>query len=295
MLFDALDKSRFLARPVRLFEFFYQNEVWRFASSNRVETTPGGVVWYPVQIERDEVRITSEKAKDKLTIRMPYLLDPFAPLDALPATQPIGDLWRPYLPSGIVRVALYDWMVGAEDAPKQVWSGHARQPEFGDVQMDLTCFPGGMKGEMQGQGLVAQHGCPKLPYSTGIRGCNLDPLDYEIAATVATVTGVVLTSPAFASSTFSLRNGLFRWTRAVTRQDGTPTTREEHRRITHHAGDTIHLSAPGIGLVDGMSAIVRPHCEGTRAACEARNNTNNYGGSDYMPIRVPGKAPNSWG
>lgn len=296
MLFDAFEISRFLGRPVRLYEFIYQNEVWRFAQANTLITTPGDVDWHPAQIERDNIRLTAERAKDKLGIRMACLRDPSAPEDAIPVTQPIGDLWHPYIPCAEVRVNCYEWHVGAEDAPIQVWTGYAKQAKYNDVQIELTCMPGNAHTLSRGQGPKQQPGCWKVPYSTGVDGCNLDPDAFEVAATLSAVDGLDLTAAAFASAPHSLLQGEWQWERDVTRQDGTSTTRLERRTIIAHSGDTIRIQYGGVGLAAALEGVALPSCPGTHAACVARSNTINFGGSAYQPVKDPMKGQSmSWG
>ena len=165
MGFDLLQRSRFGARPVRLYRFQLQGAIWWFAQADREIETPGGVTWRPAKIERDDIQQTSERAKDKLKIRFGYLRDPYAPaLDlAAVATQSLGDLWHPYVPSDKVQVMCLDWMFGDTDPPKMMWSGVVSQPSFTDVELELNCLPSSAFGEAKNQGPKAQRACWKPP------------------------------------------------------------------------------------------------------------------------------------
>jgi len=289
MAFDALENSRFLGRPVRLYRFDLQGVTWRFAQSDR-DVEAGGVTWLAAQIDRDEIRQTIEKAKDQIKIRIGYLRNPSAPIGTRPATQSLGDLWHPYIPSSAVRVMCLAYHVGDTDPPVLEWSGEVRQPRFTDVELELTCVPGNSRADARNQGLKFQRACSKTVYSTGARGCNLNPVPLTIDAVLSAVSGLALTSAAFASAPHSLQQGWLYWTR--------PNGIVERRTIISHVGDTVHVLYGGRDLTVGMEVSVLPNCPGTWAACAARrsNPEIHYGGAIYEPIESPyDGASMSWG
>lgn len=291
MAFDALELSRFLGRPVRLYMFTLTTapgvtEVWRFAQCDR-DVVISGNTWLAAQIDRDEIRQTSEKAKDKLKIRMDYLRDPFALPTDIPTTQALGDLWHPYIPSAIVQVMCLTTHYGDASAPVLEWSGEVVQPQYTDTQLELTCVPGSALSEARGQGAKWQRACWKSPYSTGPRGCNLDPADFEVPATLSAVDGLTLTSSAFAGAPLSLLQGSLRWELA--------SGRVEKRTIVAHDGADVTLLYGGPELAAGLDVVALPGCPGTWAACVERDNTINYGGAIYKPVDNPDGVSMSWG
>lgn len=289
MGFDALENSRFLGRPVRLFRFELQGLVWRFAQSDR-DVEAGGVTWTAAQISRDEIKQTIEKAKDQLKIRMGYVRDPGAPVGALPSTQSLGNLWHPYIPSSAVRVLCLATHIGDTDPPVLEWSGEVRQPRFTDVELELTCVPSNARAEARNQGMKFQRSCSKTVYSTGIRGCNLDPADFTIAAVLTGAAGLTLTAAEFATAPLSLMNGWLSWTR--------PNGIVERRTIVEHTGSTVRLLYGGQGLASGVAVTALPNCPGTWAACAARRPDPqlHYGGAIYEPIENPHDGGSmSWG
>lgn len=293
-MFDLLEKSRFGGRPVRLFRFQRQNAIWWFAQADR-EVDAGSATWHAAQIERDEIRQTSERAKDKIKIRMAYLRDPNAnPVD-IPATQSLGDLWHPYIPSDPVSVMCFSHHYGDTDPPVMEWSGEVAQPEYTDVELTLTCIPGKAIAEAKNQGAKFQRACWKEPYSTGLKGCNLNPDDFDIAGTLTDVTGLTVKAAAFASAPLSLLQGSFRWPRTIQAHNGAIEIIES-RTIVQHSGDTVRLLYGGAGLAVALAVVGRPSCPGTYAACEARENTINYGGAIYKPVKNPMEGVSmSWG
>lgn len=289
MAFDVLENSRFLGRPVRLFRFDLQGQVWRFAQSDR-DVEAGGVTWLAAQIGRDDIRQTFERAKDQLKIRFGYLRDPNAPVGTLPATQSLGDVWHPYAPSSAVRVMCLATHIGDTDPPVLEWSGEVRQPRFTDVELELTCVPGNARSEARNQGMKFQRACPKTVYSTGVRGCNLDPAGFTIAATLTGISGLTLTAPEFGTAPHSLLQGWLSWTRT----NGVV----ERRTIVDHTGSTVRLLYGGAELASGLAVTVLPNCPGTFAACAARRDDPelHYGGAIYEPLENPHEGGSmSWG
>lgn len=296
-MFDGLQKSRFGGKPVRLYRFQLQDAVWWFAQADRDLTPPGGAVYRAATIERDEIKQTNEPAKDKLKIRFAYLRDPNASLADIPSTQDFGDLWHPFVPSDQVQVMCLAWMYGDTDPPKVEWTGYVAQPQFTDWELELTCIPNTAIGEAKNQGPKNQRACWKVPYSTGLDGCNLDAADFEVPGEITDIDGLTLTVPAFAAAPFSLLQGEFRWPRTITAHNGEIEI-IERRTITSHDGAVIKLLYGGLGLADAPAVGALPTCPGTWDACAERRDDpqNHYGGDPYKPVKNPydGQAM-SWG
>lgn len=297
-MFETLQKSRFGGRPVRLYRFQLQDAVWWFAQADRDIETPGGTTWRAASIDMDDIKQTSEPAKDKLKIRIAYLRDPNASLADIPTTQDLGDLWHPYMPSDAVQVMCLEWMFGDDQAPVMRWSGYVAQPQFTDVELELTCIPSTALGEAKGQGPRNQRACWKVPYSTGLRGCNLDPADFEVPGVIADIDGLTVTVPAFASPEFSLLQGEFRWPRTITAHNGDIEI-IERRTITKVDGAAVTLLYGGLGLAAAVDVTALPTCPGTWDACAARRDDpqNHFGGCVYKPVKSPydGGESMSWG
>lgn len=286
MAFDLLEKSRFSGRPVRLFVFTRQALVWRFANSDR-DLVVGENTYLAARIDRSEIQQTAERAKDEVTITFPYLLDPAAP--EYPVTQALGDNWRPYVPIDVIGVVCMVTHYGDTDAPKVEWIGHVSQPKFGDVEMQLVCEPNSSVPLARNQGAKFQVGCWKTPYSAGLRGCNMAPVDFRVTGTLTTVAGLSLTAAEFAASAFALAGGYLTYTAA----NGLLI----RRGIESHTlgSDTLTLSPGGPNPAAGDAVVALPTCPRTWAACEARSNTDNYGGAIYRPRKTPDGVSMSWG
>lgn len=283
--------TRFGRREVRLFRFAHQARTWYFAQAERT-IDAGGALYLPAPIERDEIRQTAESAKDKLNIRLGYLCDPNAPASAIPATQTLGDLWRPYIPTGVVTVMCLDHEYGSADLPKVRWMGVVAQPAFTDVQLELTCLPGAAIAKSVNQGPKWQKACWKEPYSQGIRGCGMVQADYETTGTLTAVDGFVLTADEFALANLvkplSLLGGEARWT---------DSNGQVHRRmIVSHADSAIRLHFGGPELAPGLSVTVRSNCPQTWDGCAARwpDPQLHYGGGIYRPVEATDGVSMTW-
>lgn len=284
MSFDLVEVSRFLGRPVHLFMFTRQSQVWRFASGGR-DVVVGGHTYVGAQIGRSEIQQTIEREKDKLTITFPYLLDPAAP--EYPATQALGNNWRPYIPSSPVSVICMAAHIGDASAPAIEWMGVVTEVAHTDTKMTLTCEPSNGSSQARNQGAKWQRGCWKTVYSTGLRGCNLDPENFKIEAVLSAVNELTLTAAEFGASAFNLAGGSLTWTN----EDGLI----ERRSIMAHSGDNITLLYGSSDLAGGLAVVALPGCPRTWVACEARENTPNYGGAIYKPGKSPIEDSMSWG
>ena len=150
-MFSTYELSRFLGRPYHLFIFRRQNVVLRFASTGPGRSiTIGADTYVGAQIERSAIEQTVERAKDKIKIKVPHLLDAAGALargEDLPITQPLGWWWRPYIPSDPIHVTCLAGHHGDTDPPIVEWMGWAVQPEYTDLELVLTCDPNHPAGE----------------------------------------------------------------------------------------------------------------------------------------------------
>lgn len=286
MSFDLLQRSRFGGRPVHLFIFRRQGLTWRFAQGDR-DVVVGAHTYLAANISRSEIEQTAEREKDQLKITFPYLVNPAAP--EFPVTQSLGDLWRPFIPSDTITVTCLATHYGDTDPPAVEWMGEVTSPSYTDTECELTCEPG-TGGDARNQGGKLQRGCWKTVFSTGIRGCNLDPETVKVEGELSAVAGLTLTADAFAASAFSLRGGTLYWTR----EDGVV----EERPIMAHAGSTVQVLWSGHDLEATRAFTALPGCAGNWAACAALRPDPelHYGGAIYKPVKNPHDGVSmSWG
>jgi hypothetical protein len=196
-------------RPRHLFAFSIQSLTLRYAAS-QVDITVGDDMYLASAIERSEVKETAEKPQDQITVTLPYNRNPAA---ASPVTQPLGDLWHPYIPSDTVRVVCmtYDAAQPAA-APDVDWTGVVAQPKFTDGQLELTCIPGSMIDRARYQGPKWSVNNWKNIYSQGPRGGNLIAEAIPVPGTVTAVSGNDVTAAAFTPPQRTFVGGVATWT-----------------------------------------------------------------------------------
>lgn len=286
-MFNDYETSARGGKPTHLFLFGRQSLAWRYAACDH-DVEIGGKTYTAAAISRSEIKQTSEKPQDEITITLPYVLDPNA--TEKPATQDLGDNWNPFVPSDPVSVICMATHLNDPDQEIATeWIGQVAQPKYTDGQLELTCQPPGQISKALYQGARWSRGCWKTLYSKGPRGCNLDPDSVRISATVTAIDGVNVTAAEFAGATLTLAGGFLEFTR--------PDGLTERRSIMSWAqgSQTVALLYPIPSLVVGASISVLPGCEHTWAACVARHNTVNYGGSVYLPVQDPMNKSMSWG
>lgn len=287
MSFDLINPSRFLGRPVQLFVVTRQGVVQRYANAAS-DLTVGGNAYIGGQIEHSEIKETAEKAKDKITVKLAYLRNPAA-LE-FPATQPLGDWFHPYPPGDPVTVTCLLWHYGDADPPVVEWTGRVTQPDFTDTELTLTCEPTSGLAGARGQGPRWQRACWKVPYSTGIRGCGMDPEDFKVTGPLTYASAATLKAALFATSPFNLAGGWISWTNPA-------TGLVERRPIASHAGDTLTVNYGGAGLAVGVEATALPTCPRSWQGCSERfpDPENHYGGALHKPVQNPEGESMSWG
>jgi hypothetical protein len=283
MTFSLLELSRWFGQPVHLFRFSRGTSVWRFTSGDEVITLDDGD-YLPAAISRTSIRESVEYAKNNVTIRFPYSLDPNA--SNLPVTQTLGNLWRPFPPSERVFVDCMALHRG-DDEVNMEWTGRVLAPKLRDTSLELTCEPSRSSGRRTGKQLRWQRNCTLTLYSQGVGQCNLDKASRAVAVTGINVVGLTLNAVAFGTvSGGRLAGGIFEWTR--------PDGGLESRTIMAHLGTSIVVNYGGPGLTSGMTGTAYLGCAHNWEACEDHENTDNYGGNKYAPVQNPWSGQPVW-
>jgi len=278
-MFDDFELSGRGGRPRQLTIFTRQTKIWRFTSAMK-DVEIGVNTYVAAPITRSEIKQTVEKPQDKITIKFPYVRDPS--ITDLPVTQELGNNWYPYVPQDRISVVCLDYHAKDPDLETKVrWQGRVAQPQWNEKAqtLELTCLPRGSNSSNLRRGPKWQKTCWKTVYSTGPRGCLLDPADFLIPATVTAIDGLTISAAEFGTAPLSLAGGTFSWTR----ENGLV----EERPIMSHTGTEIQLLYFGSDLAVGTAVTVLPNCPGTWAACTARGNTQHYGGFIYEPVEDP--------
>ncbi|PBJ83701.1 hypothetical protein CMZ84_04215 [Lysobacteraceae bacterium NML93-0399] len=258
---------------LHLFIFRRQGVTLRFAAADR-DIEIGEHVYHAAQIERDAIKQTAERAKDKLKIRVAYLLAPVEPTDGWPVTQALGDWWRPHIPSDEISVICLSYRPGSDELPDVEWMGWAVQPAYSDAQLEINCDSNPPHGSAPNQGPKWQRACFKTVYSTGIRGCNLPAGGYLVPAELTAVAGNTITAEALVNPKRTFVGGYVQW------QDATDPELTHRRAITAHEGATVML-ADDVGDL-AVGAQVSAYTRGFWVTGEVAQH-----GVDDLTLQVP--------
>ena len=266
MTFSARETSQFGGEPLRLLVIRRGNLVWRYATGDRhIELdgfwyeAPGGIGW-------TEIRDSSQRQKNRITITLPIDLS-------------VSENWFPYPTSGVVLVACL--ALHKDEAEYTIeWTGRVVGPKAYDTKLDLVCEPSRAITKSRGNNLRWQRGCPLAMYSQGNGMCNLDPDDWKLEAPVGEVDGVRITSTEFATlADGRLDGGFITWTRT----DGEP----DYRTIMVHLGEEIFVDYPTDSIPPAAVIDALPGCKHDWEDCTSFSNTDNYGGCRYIPVKSP--------
>lgn len=264
MSFDLRELSRWLGKPVELYRFTRQGLAWRYTSADQ-EVTVGGETFAPINISRDNIRESYEKQKRQLVITLPLAAEVCAN-------------WLPFSPEDTIAVTVLSLHRGDTETAVQ-WVGRVLQPKFLDTTMELTCTPGSVSNRPRGLQLKWQRNCPLPLYSQGNGMCNLDPEGFRVDGTISSVSGNIVSAPAWAAlPTGRLAGGFIQWT--------APNGLVLRRSILGHTGAnlTLHYAAD----ISNGDVIAAYHgCAHNFDDCASKGNGVNYGGCTQIPIKNP--------
>jgi hypothetical protein len=271
MPYDVFERSRWGGRPFHLFVFQRQGLLWRFTNRGQ-DLVLGGQTYATTPISRSELRDSGESMKNNVTITMPYLRDPDA--NNYPVTQEFGNNWRPFPPSDRIFVSCMAMHEG-DSAAAVEWMGRVVAPRFKGGTLELTCEPTRSSGRRTGQQQRFQRSCWKTLYQ-----CGVDKNDHQLDAVLTAVAGVTLSAAAFgALPSGRLAGGFLEWDR----DDGLV----EKRTIMSHVGSTITIEYGAQDLAVALAVRGFPGCAHNWDACDDYENTDNYGGALYLPVKNP--------
>lgn len=267
MGFDLLERSRNLGRPIGLLVLARGNIVERYTDADRL-ITRGGDDYLPLAgLARSDIRDSSQRLKNMLTI-------------TLPVNAPVAPWWRPYPPSGRVGVVWLATHSGDTEVNIE-WIGRVVAPRFTDTLLQLNCEPSSGNSRSQALSMKWQRTCPLVLYSQGLGMCNVDKSLHATPATLSSVAGAVIQSAAFgALASGILAGGYVEYVR--------PDGEAEFRTVMAHTGSTVVLNYGSAALAAGLEVIGYRGCRHNFQACrDDFDNGPNYGGTVYSPIKTP--------
>ena len=283
MTFPTYESSIEDGGPVQLYRFTYGSEAGEYLAytSHTVQVTVDhggsiGIVNYtPVPVERGN--IFSNGTLDKSAIKI-----------SLDVSTELAELFRVYPPSSVVTLTIYEGHVDdPDDEFIVVWTGRIVAVSRQGSNLNISGEPVSTQMRRPGLRRHYQYGCPLVLFGQelGMGGCGASKAAATVAATVAAISGTVITLNAGwegALTPAKFVRGQMEWTPA-----GQST---ERRTILRVSGNDITLSGIPVDLAVSDSVDVILGCNHKAFApdgdCEALHNTLvTYGGHPWIPTK----------
>lgn len=260
------ETSIFEGQPIECFKFSITSPlattIWRLTSADIAITLPDGV-FTPEPVSRSRMTFKHEDHSGSVDVY-------------LPLSHAIVALFSTIQPQWPLSVTIFRAHRGAESEFVTIFVGHVGTVMFGNEQATISCIPLSARLTMAIPTLSVQSQCVWNLYGVG---CLVPRANFEVPATVASVSGVSVTAPAFATKP----NGWFN--NGYISEDATGV----RRFIVNHVGDTVTLAIPFLPqLLIGAAIKGYAGCDRSEAVCEAKfNNLVNHLGFPRIPARNP--------
>lgn len=261
MTFATYEESVESGQPLELYEFTEGTN--RYYYTNAADDfVLGDTVYKSVQISRANIELSSEVSKGSLAITFPR--------DNEFAIRFIGQLY-----DFVSTITVKRGHSSDPDSQFLVyWRGRVVSGKADGAYVELACESVFTSLRRHGVRARYQRNCRHVVYGLA---CGLSQSLYEDDGTVIGIVGLVLTIPAAASRA----DGWF--TGGLLRIPGGPL-----RLITSHVGTQVTLARPLLDLEGGMAVKLAPGCDHLHTTCTGKfNNTNNFGGFPYIPLKNP--------
>lgn len=269
MTIEDFETSEDEGQPVELLLWTMGAYELRETTSDETVDLGGGDVYPPSAIRREGIEIASDP-QDQATLNIT------APLD-----HPIMVLFRGLSPPDnlSLRIRLLH-RTDVDEEIEGVWAGTVDSAApVGDVGV-IVCSPIPGSLAVESPRYTDQRTCQHQLYGQSTNGCLADPADFTIAGTLATVSGITLTSTAFSSEADNWLTG----GEIVVVTSG----RTERRRIESHTGSTITIQVPFEFAGAGASYTATAGCDRLRATCDTKfGNILNFDGAPMIPTKNP--------
>lgn len=256
MSYDIIEASVHDGDSVELYEFTLANTVWRF-TSNALDYTYNGNTYEARPISRGKVERMGEMNRVAMDIEVD-------------SQNPVVDLFVITQPRNTISVRIYSGH--RNDEMRLIFSGRVLTCKWGSNRKpQLHCEP--IITSWKRQSLKTNFGlnCPYVVYRGRCRATR-----NHIAGTIATISGLTITTAAAATVTNGRLIG------------GIIAVGTSSRTITSHSGDQITVTAQLDDAAVGDSLSLLIGCNKSTTACKDwHNNINNFGGEPYVPKNNP--------
>jgi len=255
-------------KRIELYKMVMGGEIWNFTSADKVQFFDSGdglEAYTPIAISRGKIEQRPELSKLNLPVKIP-----------------IGHSLSVLLMTSFVeQIMLLTVFSDTEGDSHVEWKG--RLAGLNPGVADLTLNFEQIFTTMRRPGLRArfQKSCRFALYG---RGCEMNPADFDVAATLNAIAGRVLTIPEADTADDGRYTGGM-----VAAPDGTYSFVINHvgslitvQRVSYSMAQAFDASGPGLAIT------IYPGCQHTREDCNAFfNNLPRYGGFDWIPEKNP--------
>jgi uncharacterized phage protein (TIGR02218 family) len=258
-------QTGYASRPAELYEFRYgdgASDILCFTSADH-DITIGAVTYTSIAIERG--RITDDgNPDDGNALRL-----------SMPRINPLAELYQIQPPEKTVTVKLK--AVQLDDPDQQVltlWSGRVINMAWEYPAAVVACER--ISTSLKRTGVRARYTrhCRHVHYGPG---CNLVRQDYALSGAIDNIVNKLnLSIPAASGQP----DGYY--TAGILEFQGAM------RLVVGHAGNSVSINRPIMGLQVGDLVTLYPGCDRSATTCAAKfNNVDNYGGFDFIPVDGP--------
>lgn len=248
--------------PIELYKFVAASDEYLYTSQE--DPIDEGLDTYePIPMSRSDLQFEGEVSKSSLKVTMPRSEQVANRFIVQPPTIPmLLYVYRYHVSDGVTGKAT-------------IWTGRVIDAAWSGSTVTFNCES--VYTSINRQGLQRKYG-PNCPYTLYDAQCTVNELNYQLDATIDSMTGNQLTSTSFATQPDNYYTGGFL-------SFSSPPSPPDYRAVINHIGDTITIgySIPGLGA--GFAVKVYPGCAHNLADCfDKFNNGLQYGGFAWMGI-----------
>lgn len=251
-----------------LFRIAVETDIWTLTSHDVdqiYDSGSGDEVYVKTAIDRTEIESKKEITKASVTINIPI-------------DHPLAKFMLITYFEQSVTMTIFEDVDGSVSV---FWKGRLASIQPSNTTLSLVFESIFTSLRRPGLRATFQRTCRFALYG---RGCNLNPDDFDVAATVSTISGNTLTVPAASGQPDGYYLGGM-----LAAPDGTLSY------IVGHVGTTINLQRISKSLIAAFAltgaataVTLYPGCDHSRLTCHTKfNNVLNYGGFDWIPSKNP--------
>jgi len=256
MAYDTYEESVAQGQPVELYKFVHDLQQWLYCTGLN-EITYNGQLYTPEMLNRGEIK-QSENAFDR---------------EVNIEVSRNNDFAQEFIPAPLEKKTAVTIFRGHNNEFITFFKGFVKVVAFSDKTATIKCVPITSSLKRVGLKRKFQIQCAYPLYSVG---CTVNKESFKVTSTLASVSGLNVTSAVFATKA----DGWF--------VGGEFVCNNARRLILEHTGSTIKLSATIIGMSASDSFTAYAGCDHCLETCNDKfSNKLNYGGQPYIPTKNP--------